>query len=100
MNAPPRMKRAPSPRDNGRASLNLRFAFHAAWPSHRHNAWAANLYLPYFYDRSGGIEVPARQLVRRDDAMTFFDAFECLQYCWIEIVLRTHPAKHRVPYAG
>ena len=80
--------------------FDLLAAFDAARTRHGDHVRAADFDLADFYDGALRLEMAARQLIGRDDAMAFLDALHRLEIGGVHFVHRPHAAEHRVHYAG
>ena len=73
---------------------------HAARPSHDDHLVAADLDITDLDLGARGFEMPARELVGRDDAVAFLDALHDFERDGIHVAHRPHAAQHRVHQAG
>ena len=89
---------APPSRHNIGRAFYLVAAFHTARSGHHHNVIATDFDIANPDNRALPPERPAGQLVRRDDAVNFLDAFEHFEHGRIELRGTPNSAKDSVDY--
>src|SRR5437870_3718012 len=80
--------------------LDLVAALDAARTGHHHHLIAANGDITHSNYSATGAEMPAREFVRRDDAVALLHAFHDLELHRIEILDGANAAEHRMQYPG
>ena len=100
LNAPPRRTLAPAARDVFGNLIDLVAIFHAARPGHDDHLVAADFDIADLDAGAAGLEMPAGELVGRDDAMAFLDAGHHFELDGVDVAHRSHAAQHGVQHAG
>ena len=100
LNAPPRRTFAPLRATCFGNLADLIAVFDAARPGHHDHLIAADFDVADLNLRAGGFEMPAGELVRRDDAVAFLDARHDFELDRIDVADRAHAAEHGVHHPG